>query len=176
VFARTVSGGIGTTFVKVGMTGAGEVVFVTAYDGAVDLGGGPRGTPGTSRCFVAKLGATGEEMWTRDLATGAAEARFDLAVEAGGGFTLAGSGLSGMTILAEPTSEATLFVASYDAAGEPLDVQTFPRTNGAYVMGMGATADGALVLAGGFSGTLDFGQDQLVAEGEQDAFVARICR
>jgi hypothetical protein len=40
----------------------------------------------------------------------------------------------------------------------------------------GRPADGALVLAGFFAGTFDFGQDPLVSEGMEDSFVARICR
>lgn len=81
-----------------------------------------------------------------------------------------------MKILGKPTPETAIFVAAYDAGGEPASVQTFPLTGDASVRGLDASADGALVLAGGFAGTLDFGQDLLVSEGRTDSFVARICR
>ena len=190
VFAKVASGAIAlpgadsheasSSGAKVALTGAGEVLFSTAYVGTLDLGGGPKGSPGTVRHFVTKLGANGEELWTRDLAAGGYGRillnPFSLAATPGGGFFLGGNGRPGMHILGLPTPETTLLVAAYDADGEPAFVGTFPSTGAAFVAGLEVSADGAVVLAGGFTGALDFGQGPLVSEGDMDAFVARICR
>lgn len=187
VFARAVSGTSAQDSLiiheaNVALTDAGEVLVSTGYEGVLDLGGGPRGAPGLVRQFVTKLSATGEELWTRDVAAsplqevGWLRPPFPLAVLPGGGFFLAGPGLPGLTILGKPAPEKAVFVAAYDAAGEPVSVQTFPVTEHATVAGLRASADGALVLAGSFAGTFDLGQEPLVSEGLQDSFVARICR
>ena len=177
VFSKVVTGGNTTsTRVQVGMTTAGEVILATAHDGFVDLGGGPRGLPGFFRSFVTKLGAQGEELWTRDVAISLSEVQLALAVEAGGGFTLATPSVPEATLLDPPELEAALSVATYDAAGELIKMRTFESSGSANVFGLGASPDGALVLSGQFDGTLDFGRDLLEAEGVKDAYVARICR
>jgi len=167
--------GHGAPPVNVAVTGAGELLLSTGYEGVLDLGGGPKGSPGTMRHFVTKLGATGEELWTRDIAEGRIGVPFSIAARRGGDFFLAGRGLPGVKIVGDPPPD-TLFVAKYDAGGDLIEMQTFPFTGHSWVDGLDASVDGALVLAGDFQGTLDFGQDLLVSKGTWDTFVARICR
>lgn len=181
VFAKVVigSGAVNTGYMgaaHLALTSAGEVLISAGIEGRLDFGGGPQGSPGLVRQFVTKLSAQGDELWTRDVFAGGVSASHAVAVVPGGGFFLAGRGQPAMKILDTPTPHTALFVASYDADGRPVDVQTFPITGGGQIAGVSASADGALVLAGDFSGTLDFGQDRLVAEGDEDTFVARICR
>ncbi|MFT3771271.1 MAG: hypothetical protein QM820_38135 [Minicystis sp.] len=166
---------------RIALTSAGEVILSSGYEGPIDFGGGPRGSLGTVRQFVTKLSAKGDELWTRDLATGkltetGVSAPFALAVDAGGDIFLAHAGQHGLTILDEPKGKKTVVVAAYDADGKPFDTLTFPFTERAAVSGISTSAEGALVLGGHFEGTLDFGQDPLVAPDEGDTFVARICR
>jgi hypothetical protein len=167
---------------EVALTGAGEILLSMTYEGTLDLGGGPQGSPGILRQFVAALSAAGEERWIRDLASATSDdvygtrAPFAIAAEPGGGFLLAGRGQPGMTSLGEPTPETTVFVAAHDAGGKPVSVHRFPFTGRAAVAGIDASTAGALVLAGHFAGTLDLGQDLLVSEGAEDVFVAKLCR
>jgi len=184
VFAKVVSGGSASAWPRVAVTHAGEVLFSGSYEGEIDLGGGPRGSAGVTRQFVTKLGPTGEELWTSDIAAGPRgegdnTSPFALALDGDGSFYLAGQGRHGMAILGEPVPSSALFTASYDGEGKPIDVQTFPLSGGAYGLALSARAPGALVLAGALEGTLDLGQGPFGSEGGSvtfDAFVARICR
>jgi len=168
--------GTGAPPVNVAVIGAGELLLSTGYEGVLDLGGGPKGSPGTMRHFVTKLGANGEELWTRDIAEGHIGVPFAISARRGGDFFLAGHGLPGVKIAGAPTPDTPLFVAAYDAGGELLDMQTFPFAGSSWVGALDASVDGALVVVGDFQGTLALGQDLLVAKSRWDTFVARICR
>jgi hypothetical protein len=168
----------------VAVTGAGEVLLSASCEGTIDLGGGPRGSLDVDRSFVTKFGATGEELWTQDIATTSdgGQGPPAIATEPGGSFSLAGRVWPGMALLGEPVPEEALFVAAFDAGGSSTDMQTFPftlptppLTGFVDVVGVSASA-GSLVLDGIFEGTLDLGPSPLVSEGPQDTFVARICR
>ncbi len=167
----------------VAVTGAGELLLSASCMGTIDLGGGPRGSLDVDRLFVTKFGATGEELWTHDIATTSAgtEGPPAIATEPGGSFFLAGQVWPWMALLGEPVPERALFVAAFDAGGSPIDMQTFPftapppNTGSLEVSGLSARA-GSVVLDGYFDGTLDLDQSPLVSKGPQDAFVARICR
>lgn len=177
VFAKVATSGSTRGSPNVAVTGAGEVLLSASYQGTIDLGGGPRGSVADNRQFVTKFGATGEELWTHDIAADPVGGGSSLiAIEPGGSFFLAGLGSPGMAILGEPVPERAPFVAAFDAGGKPIDVQTFPLTRKVRGFGLSASAAGALVLVGEFEGVLDLGQGPLVSEGRRDAFVARICR
>jgi len=180
VFAKVATAEFTWGWPYVAMTGAGEVLLSASCMGTIDLGDGPRGSVDVDRLFVTKFDATGEELWTHDVATTSVGLQGPpvIATEPGGSFFLAGQVWPGMALLGEPVPESALFVAAFDAGGSPIDMQTFPLTpfEGAVsVIGLSASA-GSLVLDGNFEGTLDLGQRPLVSEGRQDAFVARICR
>ena len=183
VFAKVATCERAFVWPYVALTGAGEVLLSASCEGTIDLGGGPRGSLDVDRLFVTKFGATGEELWTHDIATisvGSAGPPA-IATEPGGSFFLAGQARPGMALLGEPVPESALFVAAFDAGGSPIDMQTFPfmhpppHPGFLDVSGLSASA-GSLVLAGYFDGALDLGQSPLVSKGPQDAFVARICR
>lgn len=161
--------------IDVALTATGEVLLSTGYDGVLDLGAGPKGAKGTIRHFVAKLDAKGQEVWTRDISVESGS-HIAFARAADSGFFLAGGGRPGMKIMDVATPESVLFVAEYDASGEPLDVQTFPITGEVHVSALETNAGGALVVAGSFAGTIDFGRSTLQSAGTLDAFVAGICR
>jgi hypothetical protein len=183
VFARVATSEFAFGWPYVAMTGAGEVLLSASCKGPINLGGGPTGSMDVDRLFVTKFGATGEELWTHDIATTGVGAQGPpaIATEPGGSFFLAGRVWPGMALLGEPVPQSALFVAAFDAGGSPIDNQTFPFTESAphtgflEVLGISARA-GSLVLDGYFNGTLDLGQSPLVSKGPEDAFVARICR
>ncbi|MFT3770523.1 MAG: hypothetical protein QM820_34270 [Minicystis sp.] len=180
VFAKAATCAFTFGWPSVAVTAAGEVLLSASCEGTIDLGGGPRGSLDVDRLFVTKFGATGEEIWTHDIATTSAggQAPPAIATEPGAGFFLAGEVWPGMALLGAPVPEHALFAAAFDAGGSPSDVQTFPvtKTTGRVdVIGLSAGA-GSLVLDGIFEGTLALGQSPLVSEGPQDAFVASICR
>lgn len=179
VFARAATCKFTFGWASVAVTSAGEVLLSASCMGTIDLGGGPRGSPDVDRLFVTKFGATGEELWTRDIATaGGGQAPPVIATEPGAGFFLAGEIRPDMALLTEPVQEHALFTAAFDAGGNPTDVQTFPaapNTGLVSVVRLSAHA-GSLALDGTFNGTLDLGQSPLDSEGPQDVFVTKICR
>jgi hypothetical protein len=176
VFARVATSGYCQNVPRVAVTGAGEVLLSADYVGPIDLGGGPRGSVDDDRQFVTKFGATGEEVWTRDIAAGkyGGGEVFAIASAPGGGFFLAGQGRTGMAILDEPLSETAIFTAAFDAGGQPIDVQTFPFSGQDLDLGLSASAPGSLVIAGQFDHLHDPDHGPWV--GPEEAIAARICR
>ena len=174
VFAKVAADGRGTVH-QVAVTDAGEVLLSADYDGPIDLGGGPRGSEGDTRQFVTRLSATGEELWTRDIAAGevGGSGPLALAIEPGGGFFLAGRGRGGMAILGAPVPETALFTAAFDADGQPIDLQTFPFSGQGAYLGLSARVPGSLMLVG----TLTSVHGAQATSSDPDrALVARICR
>jgi hypothetical protein len=196
VFAKVASGDIGlpgselddsSSGASVALTAAGEVLVTAGLAGPIDLGAGLRGQPARIRHFVTRLDANGNELWTRDLfeapylwdteppyAIRSSDVPFAIAVSRGGGFFLGSFGRPGTNSLAQ--TRATPFVAAYDEGGEELDRRSFSLLGSASLAGLEESSDGALVVAGGFQGELDFGQEPLLSKGSVDGFVATICR
>jgi hypothetical protein len=177
VFAKVATGGYCHAVPRVAVTGAGEVLLSAAYNGSIDLGGGLGGSLEETRQFVTSFGATGEELWTRDIAAGTfggGEA-LALAIEPGGGFFLAGQGRPGMAILDQPVPEGAIFAAAFDAGGQPLDLQTFPFSGQDLDLGLSASDPGALVLVGQFDRVHE-PVEGATGVGPEEAFAARICR
>ncbi|APR84571.1 Hypothetical protein A7982_09920 [Minicystis rosea] len=167
---------------NVALTRAGEVILSATHKGATDFGDGPQGSPELVRQAVTKLSATGEVLWTRDIAVGALVEvgvgpwPFTLALAPDGAVVLAGVNALGMKILDDPTPKDALYVITYEPDGDVASTQAFPLTGRAGVPALDASQGDTLLLAGAFAGTLDIGPSPLVSEGESDAFVATICR
>jgi hypothetical protein len=174
VFARILSAGIVPVAPQIAFTTGGDVLLSATIED-VDPDNSTAGDADTLRHFVTRFGAGGEVRWTRDILTGRHAGSPALAVAPGGGFFLAGQRAPDTELLGVPGANTALFVAELDDEGEPLDLRTFPFNGERYAMGLSVGPD-ALVLAGGYLGTIELGQGPLVSVGLGDAYVAKICR
>ncbi|MFN8179102.1 MAG: alpha/beta fold hydrolase [bacterium] len=73
------------------------------------------------------------------------------------------------------TDHQDIFVLRLDRSGNQVWSRRFGSTQGfGYGFRVAATADGGVLVTGGFSGTLDFGGGALTAAGDEDIFVLKL--
>ncbi|MGE0716270.1 MAG: Ig-like domain-containing protein [Alphaproteobacteria bacterium] len=183
----------GSEGVAIAIDGAENVYLIGSFVGTVDLDPGPGtvelATSGTGARFVAKYDSAGDLLWARDFDAepGAGSASpTGIAAEASGGFYLAGSFAGtadldpgpGMTVLVAEGGQDH-FVAKFDGDGTLQWVRSSYGSSGTETAdAVAIDAGGNVVVAGWFSGTVDFDPAVSTAElvgtgGFRDHFVAK---
>jgi hypothetical protein len=156
---------------------AGHVLITGALAGTVDFGGGPLTSVGQSDVFVVKLDADGNHLWSRRFGDASDQIGLGVATDPGGNVILMGSIMGTADFGGGPlTSTGTnaVFVAKLDPNGNHVWSQRFGDA-GAYDGEAVATdADGNVILAGAFTGAVDFGGGLLASAGDRDIFVTKL--
>ncbi len=164
-------GGPGSDHVSdVAFDGA-DVVVSGSFEDTIDLGGGPLAGGSLASGFLAKLSGAGAHVWSQK--SGSLATKSHLRVLPGDSIVL------GRTFYAcdgQPGAPGCMDISRYDPAGPLLSSRQFgPATLGSLEI----DADGSIVIAGGFSGVLDLGNEPLVSSlnGQyygQDGFIAKL--
>ena len=156
----------------------GNVLLAGHFSGTLDIGGGPPLTSaGATDAFVAKLDANGTPVWSRRFGGQGSEFVYAVAVDPTGNILLAGNFTgtvdfgSGSPLTSAGPSD--VFVAKLDASGAPIWARSSGDAQGSTALAVGA--DGSVVLAGYFSGTVNFGGGPaLTSAGATDVFVVKL--
>lgn len=158
----------------------GDIVITGYFGGDVDFGSGAAlSASGGADGFVAGYSSAGLHRWSRRF--GGAEATtdrgIDLALDGAGNVSIAGeffgtTSFGGGDVTA--TSEGDVFIASYGPAGAYRWSRTYAGASSALVMSADSMPGGGVIVAGHFSGTVDFGAGPLVSAAERDAFVLSV--
>ena len=159
---------------------SGNVIVVGTFSGTINCGGGSLATTASSseEVFVAKLDASGNQIWSESFGDGTnALLVGSLALDGTSGLVLAGTydtalSFGGTKLTAATGASGGDFVVALDAtAGGYLWSKNLPLTTSLY-----AAVDSGknVVLAGAFSGSVDFGGGSLVSAGGDDIVVARL--
>jgi hypothetical protein len=150
----------------IALDNTGGVVVLGHFDGTVDFGGGSLSAPGPSNAtFLARLAPTGAHSWSRTLGDSLELGTNKLAVDASGNALLALEFRGTVDFGGGPVTAAGFrdgIIAKYDAAGNHLWSRNFGGTS-AFVQVKAAGVDGFgnLVVAGTFTGDIDFGGEVL---------------
>lgn len=75
---------------SVAVDGSGNVVFVGAFAGSVDFGGGPLASAGQDDIFIAKLDPSGEHLWSKRFGNTGPDGAEGVAVDGAGNVVTAG--------------------------------------------------------------------------------------
>ena len=151
---------------------AGNAYITGYFSESIDLGCGPHAASGELDMFVAKLTREGACVWSAPVSGTSAAWGTALALDAQGSVYVAGQFRGGMKLGAHAfTSTGWIdgFVARFDAAGAPSWVR---RVGDGAMPGVIAVHAGEVALGGAFFGRSNFGGDDLVSEGDEDAFIA----
>lgn len=160
----------------------GDVLVTGYYSGSVDFGGGPLISPGADDVYVAKFsGLNGAHLWSKgfpgtDLAPGS-DAGGSVAVDASGNVLITGYFRGTVDFGGGPLTSAgswDIFVAKLAGTdGSHLWSKRFGDAD--YDVGYSVAADGNgdVLLAGNFSGTVDFGGGPMTSVGSADIFVSK---
>jgi hypothetical protein len=138
---------------------ASSSIFVTgSFSGAVNFGGGPLASAGSSDIFIAKYGSNGVHQWSTRIGGASADAGNAIAADAGG------------IIVAGAYNGALL--ARYDTGGLQQWIRSFTSTGAMQSMDLAVSSSGMIAVTGNLQGTADLGGGPLTSAGDDDIFLA----
>ena len=160
----------------------GNVVVTGFFQGTVDFGGGGLTSAGDLDSFVAKFsGADGSHLWSKRFGSTDFDRGDEVAVDGSGNVVVTGLfegtvdfGGGGLTSVGR-YDRHDIFVAKFSGAnGSHLWSKRFGSAD-FFDAGVGVALDssGNVVVTGWFTGTVDFGGDNLTSAGIDDVFVAQ---
>jgi len=166
----------------VAVDSSGNVVVTGFFQGTVDFGGGGLTSAGELDIFVAKFsGADGSHLWSKRFGSTAFEEGREVAVDGSGNVVVTGLfegtvdfGGGGLTSVGR-YDRHDIFVAKFSGAnGSHLWSKRFGSAD-FFDAGVGTAVDssGNVVVTGWFTGTVDFGGENLTSAGIDDVFVAQ---
>jgi hypothetical protein len=151
-----------------------DIVLCGDFNGNVDFGGGNLSSGPKSDLLLARLEGTGSNVWSAGF--GDASLSFcDVATDAAGDVFVGGE-LTGVLSLGGPAlvsaGSIDIFLAKLGPAGEHLWSKRFGDDSQQNHPAVAVDSTGAVVIAGSFEGTLNFGGTDLVSQGA-DIYVAK---
>lgn len=161
-WSATYGDGADQVATAVALDHSGAVVVLGHFSGTVDFGGGSLSSPGPSDAtFLARLGPNGGHSWSRTLGDSLELGTNKLAVDDGGNALVALEFRGTVDLGGGPITAVGFrdgIIAKYDAAGAHVWSRNFGGAN-AFVQVKAAGVDGFgnLVVAGTFTGDIDFG-------------------
>jgi hypothetical protein len=155
----------------------GDIFVAGIAKGDIDLGGGVLFGATDYDAFVAKFDANGNHLWSKRLGDSANQWATGAAVTPSGEIVITGyfSGtldLGGPPLTANGQFDPDTFVVKYDPAGNHLWSKRFGVSGATAAYAVANTPSGGAVIAGNFTGTVDFGGGPLTSIGLSDIFVA----
>ncbi|MBI4703849.1 MAG: hypothetical protein HY744_22290 [Deltaproteobacteria bacterium] len=162
----------------VAFDGSHNVVVAGYFTGSIDLGDGPLVAQGALGGFAAKLDPNGDALWSAAFAGGSVYPKA-VAVDGTGGVVVDGyffdrAELGGEPLAAAGEKDKQAFVAKLDSAGQHLWSRGFGDGTEQHAAGVAVDSTGAVLLAGGFDGTVSFGGPALANAGARDIFAAKL--
>jgi hypothetical protein len=118
------------------------------------------------------LGAT----WSKRLGSGESDAASEIAFDAASNMFVAGTFRGILSVgnsEVQSAGETDIFLAKIAPAGAIVWLRRIGSVNSDTVSGLAISADGDVVIVGGFSGSCDFGGGALAAHGPLDMYIAK---
>ncbi|MFT3773995.1 MAG: hypothetical protein QM820_52180 [Minicystis sp.] len=155
-----------------------DLIITGNTKGAINFPGGPMLTPaGTQAAFVAKIKGDGSgTAWAKLYGSGTAGGE-GVATDAKGDIYVTGDHQGdidfGNGVLGNKFG-ANVFVAHLEGGGNAVWSKSFGDSTSQHAHGIVVDAMGRLIVAGQYSGKIDFGDGELTSAGNDDAFVAKL--
>jgi hypothetical protein len=156
------------TVTSVAIDNEGHVIVIGHFDGAVDFGGGDLVAGGASSCtFLAKFDGSGAHMWSRNLGDSLKLCTNKMAVDGNSNILIVNDfngtvDFGGGVISSQGFRDGV--IAKIDAAGDHVWSRRFGGPSASVeVKAAGVDGAGNLIVAGLFTGTIDFGGASLTA-------------
>lgn len=161
---------------RVAAAGA-DVVLIAGCEGEADFGTGTLPGGGGSDVIVARYDGAGTAQWVKRFGNNGDQFATAIAARATGTTLIAGSFEGSLDLGAGPyvlDGTYATFIAELDVDGDLVWAREIDPEDGAIVWDLAPTADGGVIVAGEFRGTMDLGGGPLVTADERDIFVARL--
>jgi hypothetical protein len=153
------------------------VVLAGAFSGNTNLGGGPRATNGKKDLFFVALDRQlGTYLWDRTFGSSGNDLAEALAVGSQGQVAVVGEYEAALSVgggLLPHASGADAFVVLCSSDGKHIWSRGLAGGGDDLARGVDVAPDGSVLVTGGLSQALDFGNGPVPTSGKADAFVAR---
>ena len=154
----------------------GNVLLTGDTNGAVDFGQGPHALVGTENAWAAKLSAAGTVTWGKTYGANKASGE-GIGADAAGNVFLAGDHEGAIDFGKGALDNGigpNVYVAKLDPTGKELWSHTYGDSQSQHTKGLSVDGKGHAVVAGTFSGSIDFGKGTMKSGGGVDGFVAKL--
>ena len=163
----------------IALDASGAIYVVGGMYGSVDFGDGkPVMSKGSSDVFLAKFDSNGNVIWSRVFGDSSSQEGKSVAVTPTNQVVIAGdfSGFIQLTGMELPSNASTdMFVIKLDSSGFDVGAKKYGGPNLDQSYDMTVDSAGAVILAGSFSGSADFGTlGSFPSAGDDDAFVLKL--
>ena len=160
----------------VAVDASGNVIIAGYFEGTVDFGGGMLTSAGLRDAFVAKFGSDGSYVWSKRFGDGNYQAANGLALDASGNIIITGVFMGTVDFGGGTLTGAggwDIFVAKFASNGDHIWSKRFGDGNHQYAPAVAVDHSDNIVVAGYFTGSVDFGGGPLTSAGGEDVYVAK---
>jgi hypothetical protein len=157
-------------------TSGGDIYVSGIFTGTGNVGGANLVSAGSFDIFLARYDKNGVHNWSQRFGGTGTDGAPGIDVDAAGNVTTSGYmsatvNFGGANLVSAGGVDA--FVARHDASGAHQWSQNFGSTAGDNALSVALDANGDAVVAGYFSGSVNFGGSTLASAGSIDVFLAR---
>ena len=155
----------------------GGVVVAGAFTGTMNLGGGTLTSAGVYDVFLARFDPTGAPLWSKRFGGSGTDVAGGVAIDAAGNIIITGTyqstvGFGGAALVSKGGDD--IFVAKFDAAGNPLWSRGFGTTRDDEGHDVACDASGNMILTGHYGSAIDFGGGVTPFAGSVDIFILKL--
>lgn len=153
----------------------GDFVLAGDYEGTLTLGSTTLVSVGTEDVFIARFSGEGEPIWARSGGSDVYDRIWDLSVDPSDNIAACGGTYGSGSFFGGPTLSGTpVWLARITGAGEHSWSRAMPALGLDSVCGVASMADGDVVYAGSFAGSISAGGPMLTSNnGSIDIYMAR---
>ncbi len=160
----------------VAVSSAGEIYLAGSFTGTVDFGVGPHASVGGLDVYIAKFAANGTAIWSESFGGLGDQVLESIAVDASGHVALCGYfggtvDFGGGQLVSAANND--IFLAKLDDDGDHVWSKRFGSGNNQEGAAVAIDDAGAVIAAGRFESTVNFGGSTLTSSGGFDVFVAK---
>lgn len=156
--------------------GSGNVFVAGTFEGTVDFGGGRLTSSGLRDIFVAKYSASGQHLWSKRFGNSGDDVAYAIAVDSSGDLALAGKYQGSINFgggnLSSAGGDDAFLVKLGGGSGSHVWSKDFGAGSGDTATGVSVDGSRNVVVAGYYSGSVDFGGGAISSLGV-DVFVAK---
>lgn len=161
----------------IAVDGQGNVIITGDIAGKVDFGGGALTSAGATDVLLLELDPTGAHVSSKLFGNAAAQTAASVAVDAVGNVLLTGSAAGSVDFGGGALTSAggtDIFVAKLTAGGVHLWSKRFGAAGNQDGRDIAVDPSGAVLVAGDFTTSVDFGGGVLTSAGVTDGFIAKL--
>jgi len=156
---------------------SGNTFAAGYFSGTVDFGGGTLSSSVYTDVFSAKLDPGGAHLWSKDFGDTDYQYAAGVAIDASGNVIIVGRFAGSVNFGGTTLTSAGMYdvyVAKFDPNGTHLWSKRFGDLSSQTVMAVAVDALRNVIVAGYFSGAIDFGGGAITSAGNADVFAAKL--